>query len=127
MVVICGRNSDDMFFLTRDGDVEITSYDYPERKKGGLYHYAWQGIETNSQEELDAFGRNYTDRLFIRLCDTVFGMVMGKEDTFKSLSCKKVGDQYVVRLELSDETLELELTEMIAVLEQRCRARAEAS
>ena len=122
MVVICGRNSDDMFFLTRDGGIEINHVGFPNRGQGGLYYYAWQGVCADSKEEFDDFGRNYIDRLFIRFCEAVFGIVMGKEETFKSLSCKKVEDRYIARLELSGEILESELTEMVTLLERRCRA-----
>ena len=49
MVVICGRNSDEMFFLTKDGNVEITCVGLSPHKVGGLYHYARQGILADSQ------------------------------------------------------------------------------
>jgi hypothetical protein len=127
MVTICGRNSDDMFFLTRDGNVEITEVGYPKYKPGGLYHYARQSVLADSTDELDAFGRNRTDRLFIRLCDAVFGMMMGKEDSFKSLTCKKDGDGYKVLVQLNVEVngremlseTEGELANVVEVFEQQ--------
>ena len=124
MTTICGRNSDDMFCLTRDGDIEITSTGYPGSKghayhKGSLYYYARQGIEADSKEELDAFGRNITDRLFIRLCECVFGFVMGKEDTFKSLSCRKSDNgKYIARLEMVGMTFEYDLGFMVELIEK---------
>jgi len=137
MTVICGRNSDEMFYLTRDGDVEVTCVGFIHREKsdlfhcvkGGLYWYAWQaiceqrGISDYTEEEFDEFGRNYTDRLFIRFCASVFDQVEWDDNNtnFKSLSCKKKGEQYIARLELTDETLEMELSEMVALLEQRFR------
>ena len=123
MVNICGRNSDDMFFLTRDGNVVITDVGYPGSKgydyrSGTLYYYARQSVQANSNEDVDEFGRNYIDRLFIRLCDAVFGRVMGKEETFVSLSCENTGENYEVRLELTDEILEMGLAEMVALFEK---------
>ena len=125
MVTICGRNSDEMFFLTRDGDIEIIQVGYPKYVHGGLYHYARQSIEADSKEEFDAFGRNYTDRLFIRLCDAVFGYVMGKEDTFKSLSCRKDGERYIARLELTGMTLEYELGFMVDLVTKLSQTKGE--
>ena len=122
MVTICGRNSDDMFYLTRDGDIEITLVGFHPYKIGGLYHYAWQSICAYSKEEFDEFGRNDTDRLFIRFCQAVFNIVPWNwegKNMFKFLSCKKDGDKYIARLELSDETLEMELAEIVVLLEQR--------
>ena len=119
MKTILGWNKDNMFFLTRDGDIEITQYGYPKYEVGGVYHYSRQGVLAETEEELDEFGRNCTDRQFIRLCGFVFGLLMNKENTFQSLSCKKIDDQYIARLELTDETLEMELSEMIPFLAQR--------
>jgi hypothetical protein len=112
MVVICGRNSDDMFFLTRDGDIEITYTD--------VFHYANQCLyEQCITEELDKFGRNYVDKLFIWLCNLVHLLPTVADVDVERLSCKKDGDRYIVRLQLSNETLELELSEMVALLERK--------
>jgi hypothetical protein len=124
MVTICGRNSDELFHLTRDGDVEATYLGFPNARKnvGSLYHYAWQYTCSESKEEFDEFGRNYTDRLFIRFCASAFENVdwdKGENSKFKYLSCKKVGDDYIARLELTDETLEMELGAMVELLERR--------
>ena len=120
MVTICDRNSDEMFFLTRDGDIEITSFGFPDRGQKGIAHYEQQYIHAYSKEELDVYGRNYTDRLFIRFCAVVFDIVLREEITkFRLLSCKKDGDRYIARLELTDEILEMELGEMVTELEQR--------
>ena len=113
MVVICGRNSDDMFFLTRDSDVEITCVGHSPYKVGGLYHYARQGILADSTEELDAFGRNKTDRLFIQICEAVFNFVSWRDgEMLHSLSCKKEGDKYMARVRYNDVDLEMEVVEM---------------
>ena len=126
MVEICGRNSDEMFYLSRDGDIEITFLGFINAhltRNGlyGLYWYARQSICASSKEELDEFGRNHTDRTFILLCDAVFNIAGcdDKNTSFKSLSCKKQGEQYIARLELTDETLEMEMSEMIPVLHRR--------
>jgi hypothetical protein len=116
-------NKDNMFFLTRDGDIEITEYDK-------LFYYGNQCLADGSRvkEEPDVFGRNYTDKLFIQLCIIVHIHLVYAPNTFQSLSCKKVGERYEVRLELlgdqftGDETLEMELSEMVALFEERCRA-----
>jgi hypothetical protein len=84
--------------------------------------YAWQYICSNTKEEFDEFGRNYTDRLFIRFCAAVFDIVdWDKEENskFKTLSCKKNGEGYIAHFELTDETLEMELCAMVELLEQR--------
>ena len=122
MRTIGGWNSENMFFLTRDGDIEITTVGFPDQGQKGLAHYEQQYIRAYSKDEFDEFGRNYTDRLFIRFCAVVFDFVdWGENTTFQSLSCKKVNDQYIARLELSNETLEMELSEMVALLEQRLK------
>jgi len=131
MTTLCGRNSDDMFFLTKTYTVEITTIGYPGNdgypySNESLCHYAWQGIKADSTEELDMFGRNRTDRLFIQMCELVFGLVMGNEDTFKSLSCKKENDHYTAKLELTSETIEMELTEMVKELQHRAAAGVSA-
>jgi len=115
-------NSANMFFLTRDGDIEIHHTD--DEWEYGLFHYANQWADGGHRvKELDRFGRNQTDKMFIHLCACLHGYVVCTDSvTFKALSCKKVGDQYIVRLELADETLEMELSEMVAELETRCKA-----
>ena len=122
MKTIGGWNSENMFFLTRDGDIEITTFGYPKCENGGLYHYYRQGIDVQNLNELDEFGRNRIDRQFIRLCGFVFGYLMNNENTFQSLSCKKVGDQFVARLELTGMTLEYELEFMVELIEKMCSA-----
>jgi hypothetical protein len=112
-----------MFFLTRDGDIEILHSD--DEWEWGLFNYANQCLYEHNciTEELDVFGRNFTDKLFRRLCTLSHIIWVGckKVVSFQSLSCKKVNDQYIARLELSNETLEMELSEMVALLEQRLK------
>jgi len=121
-----GWNADNMFFLTRDGDVEITEVGFPPEKfpdVKGLFYYGNQVLQNHGTKsddpEFDIFGRNRIDRQFIHLCLSVFGLTMDIEDAFISLSCKKVDDKYAVRLQLTDETLEAELPEMIQLVEER--------
>ena len=119
-------NKNNKFFLTRDGDIEILHSD--DRWEWELFHFVDQqhGVRMED-EELDMFGRNYTDKLFIRLCYVVHGYViftLKRSNPFQSLSCKKVGDQYIARLVLSNETLEMELSEMVALLEKRMKEKS---
>ena len=126
MKTIGGLNSENMFFLTRDGDIEITTVGFPKRENGGLYDYARQVIDVRSQEEFDVFGRNLIDRQFIRLCLLVFGYLANKENAFHSLSCKKVDDVYAVVLTLNVEIngrkmlqeTEAELSNMVLLVEE---------
>jgi hypothetical protein len=110
-----GWNANNMFFLTRDGDIEITCV------KKLLFHYANQCLLGNTwkSKDLDDFGRNYYDKTFIRLCIDVYSYVCYEEEKFKSLSCKKTGDEYIVRLEFGEEILEMELVQMAEYLEQK--------
>jgi hypothetical protein len=113
-------NKDNMFFLTRACAIEIPHSD--DEWEHGLFHYANQCSLPGGHlvADLDEFGRNQIDKLFIRLCLIVHIYVMGNDDVkFKRLSCKKIGARYVTRLEFSNETLEMELPEMVALLEQR--------
>ena len=64
------------FLLTRDHIVEVTvlggGFDGGKIDiKGSLFHYANQCLLNNNvapNEEIDEFGRNYLDRMFISLC-----------------------------------------------------------
>ena len=127
MRTIFGWNADNMFFLTRDGDIEITTVGFPksaEPEPGTLYHYANQCLLDRKLDDKDAndeFGRNYTDKMFIRLCETVFVYLTGKEDTFRSLTCRKDGEKYIARLQVTGMTLEYELEFMVELVEKMCR------
>ena len=111
---------DNMFFLTRDGDIEISHSD--DDWEHCLFHYANQVSLPGCHlvEGVDEFGRNRIDRLFIRLCVLIHVYVIcNTEIMFKSLSCKKDGSEYRVHLELNNETLEQSLAEMVSVFERR--------
>jgi len=107
-------NVEKMFFLTKTDGVEISSFEE-------VFNCGNQCLLNPRRPDLefDRFGRNYTDRLFVELCMTIYILFHDEERRFKSLFCKKVGDQYSVRLKLSDEIFEMELSEMIATLAQR--------
>jgi hypothetical protein len=110
-------NKDNIFFLTREEYVEVTAYGHPKLEDGSLYYYScqiWYGYDGISDE----FGRNEIDRQFVLLCNNLFVYFSGQEE-FKSLSCKKIGERYVVRLESSKETLEMGLSEMIDLFDER--------
>jgi len=108
------NNPDTMFFLTKEGDIEIHCSDNDGEWE--LFHYGNQHCELGVQDEIDRFGRNYTDRQFAWLCTLVHVLY---SEVFRLLSCKKIGDSYTVRLELCNETQEMELSEMVKLLEQR--------
>jgi len=120
----CANN---MFFLTRDVDE-----DTPVEIAGavGLYHYGNQCLLDRlltDKEAIDEFGCNYLDKMFIRLCGLIWvietpffiGLMEKEEVAFKSLSCRKDGDRYIVKVVLQDEVVEKELVEMVRFFEGR--------
>jgi len=108
-----GWNAANMFFLTRDvtdtNSHVITSMD-------AVLRYSNQCL-FDMDDELDAFGRNYTDKIFIRLCMLVW-VARHRFMAFKSLSCKKVEGAYIVRLQYDNNVIEMELLEMVRYFEQ---------
>jgi hypothetical protein len=112
---------DNMFFLTRDGNITIRSSG--DDNEWELFHFANQYLVKECFEEgLDEFGRNYTDKLFIRLCFAAyFRFVLNEQQgTFKSLSCKKARDRkYHVTLQWDDKAVMMTLPEMVEWLEKR--------
>ena len=115
-VWIKNRGWDGKFFLlTRDHTVEITETgedDYD--KKGTLFFYANQVSYQKPSEEPDIFGRNYIDQVFIALCGKVQGVVVFSDPpkTFHSLTTRKDGDRYMVRVRYDDVDMEMEVVEM---------------
>jgi hypothetical protein len=109
-------NVEKMFFLTRTDGVEISSFEE-------VFNCANQCLLDTRRPDLefDRFGRNYLDRQFVGLCQVIYIYLLCNQDIFQSLSCKKDGNKYIVRLQLSNETLESELTEMVELIAQRCR------
>jgi hypothetical protein len=122
MVTRFGWNSDNMFFLTRDGDIEILHSD--DDWEWDIFNYANQCLmENRISEKVDVFGRNYIDKLFIRLCLLIhlyWCYVKDHGVAFKLLACNKIDDNYIVRVVFSNETLEMELSEMAVLFEERC-------
>jgi len=130
MFSLFGWNADNMFFLTRDGDIEITEVGMPPKDLPaikGLFYYGNQVLQNNGTKpndpEFDVFGRDRIDRQFIRLCEL---LTCGNEDAFESLSCKKVDDKYIARVQFIDETLEAELLDMITLVEERIKTQVDA-
>jgi len=118
MYEVFGWNQDNMFFLTRDHTVEITTVgggfgDVPIHQEGCLFHYGNQFM-TKSDEIPDKFGRNAIDRMFIALCLQIHIFLIGIIDTvrFHSLTTRKDGDRYMVRVRYDDVDLEMEVVEM---------------
>ena len=114
MIENARRDKNRFFFLTRIDEVEISSF-------REVFNCANQCL-LSCDKEVDEFGRNSLDRMFVRLCHAVYILLLAQEKRFKSLSCKKFGEQYVARLELSDEILEMGLADMTALIEQRCKS-----
>ena len=68
-----------------------------------LYRNRWQG------QGNDRFGRNLLDRAFIALCLEIYTFRLAFE--FKSLTARKDGDRYMVRVRYDDVDLEMEVVE----------------
>ena len=101
------------FLLTRDHTVEITETgedDY--NKKGTLFFYANQ-CAVRPKEEIDEFGRNYLDQMFIGLCVQLRCFICLPEPpkAFHSLTTLKDGDRHMVRVRYDDVDLEMEVVE----------------
>jgi len=125
MRTISGWNADNMFFLTRDGDITILHSDEEESNptlhEPVLFRYSNQvAWERPPKDTIDEFGRNYIDKMFIRLCEIVH--VLAAWHAFKSLSCRKIDDVYIARLEWDDEVIEMELCAMVNDLSQRYKS-----
>jgi len=104
------------FLLTRDHTVEITTVgggygDVGVHEKGCLFHYANQ-VCGKPTEVPDMFGRNYLDQKFIALCMLLHMMIIADKPQFKSLTTRKDGDRYMVRVRYDDVDLEMEVVEM---------------
>ena len=120
-VWIKNRGWDGKFFLlTRDHTVEITTVggdygDVPIAERGSLFFYSNQVLVGKPKEEVDAFGRNYIDQVFIALCGKLHSFVDRPEPNkkaFHSLTTRKDGDRYMVRVRYDDVDLEMEVVEM---------------
>jgi len=120
------------FLLTRDPAVEITTVggghgDVPIAEKGCLFHYANQCLYmnpfNNPSGEIDVFGRNLLDQMFIALCNHFYLFVSCCEPpkAFKSLSTRKEGDRYMVRVQYDDVDLEMEVEEMYNYLTEKLK------
>ena len=111
-------DKNNMFFLTRDGTpvIEITEYDK-------LFYYGNQRLLDGScvRNETDEFGRNYTDKLFIRQCLLVHMCLVYEPERFKSLTCKNVDGIYYAKVELTGDIVEGELSHVVDVFEERCK------
>lgn len=112
-------NKDNMYFVTRGIPVEITSIEE-------VFNYGNQCL-LDRRDEVDQFGRCYLDKMFITLCIFVHfyfdSTTIKSTAMFRSLSCQKEGDNYVVRVQYDDKVLEMELLEMVRHFEQLCDSR----
>jgi hypothetical protein len=89
----------------------------PIAEKGSLFFYGNQvlmGSRPRPLEEVDEFGRNYLDQVFIGLCLhlSIFLYNVDSPKAFHSLTTRKDGDRYMVRLEYDDVVLEMEVEAM---------------
>ena len=104
------------FLLTRDHTVEITKVGggHDGFSENRLFHYGSQGLTCRPVEEIDDYGRNYLDQVFIALCRCVEAFVAFFEPCkdFKLLTTRKEGDKYMVRVQYDDVDLEMEVGEM---------------
>jgi len=111
-------NVEKMFFLTKTDGVEISSFEE-------AFNCGNQALHDPQRPDLefDRFGRNYTDRLFVELCMTIYILFLGEECRFKFLSCKWYARTgiWVARLKLQDEEFVFELNAIIPFLAQRFR------
>ena len=101
------------FLLTRDHPITITIVGggVDGWEKGSLFHYGNQVLNINDRsDEPDDFGRNLIDRSFIALCLTLY--IYAPYVQFKSLTTRKDGDRYMVRVRYDDVDLEMEVVEM---------------
>ena len=120
------------FLLTRDHTVEITTVgggydDVPIHEKGCLFHYANQcSYEIRKiTTDIDKFGRNYLDKMFIALCMYIHCEVYfpTPKKMFKLLTTRKEGDKYIVRVQYDDVDLEMEIEEMYNYFSQKLKEK----
>ena len=111
------------FLLTRDHTLEITTlgggFDGGRIEiQGSLFFYANQVLYNNPIKNPDGvpdmFGRNYLDQLFIALCMQLHIFIVSNlpQMIFKSLTTRKEGDRYLVRVQYDDVDMEMEVEEM---------------
>ena len=103
-----------MFFLSKEEQIEITSYEE-------LFNCANQCL-IDYDVEVDRFGRNKIDMLFVRLCMAIHSLCTAEE--FKSLSCKKDGDVYRTRVEwTAGGSFEYDLEAVVKIVEHLCKTK----
>ena len=114
---------ENLFFLTRTPVVEITTVgggydDVDFYHDGCLYLFADQCVHGTPVP--DRWWRNFIDQQFLKLCSKLytFFICVTPKKTFKSLTTRKEGDKYIVRVQYDDVDLELEVEEMFRHFEQ---------
>ena len=115
-----------LFFLTKTPVVEITVVGDPCDEDadltGSLYHFADQCVRGESVP--DRWGRNYIDQTFVALCARFYVIVTCvKGVVFHSLTTRKEGDKYLVRVRYDDVDLELKLEEMYNYFSQKLKEK----
>ena len=110
-------NPSKFFFLTRNPIVEITTVggnygDVDIYHEGSLFWFGNQRIMGTPTP--DRWGRGHIDQTFVALCIKIYYFmdVFKPQKVFKSLTTRKEGDKYLVRVQYDNEDLEMEVEEM---------------
>ena len=113
---------DGLFFLTQTPVVEITTVGDPCDEDadltGTLYHFADQRVG-NPLTQADRWGRDYIDQCFVTLCDKLYLIATCTGAVFHSLTTRKDGDRYLVRVQCDDVDLEMEVVERRFIILQK--------
>ena len=116
------------FLLTRDHTVEITETGEDDlNKKGTLFFYSNQVAMYHPQKEVDEFGRNYIDQVFMALCIRIYNFITFPvpPKVFHSLTTRKDGDLYFVRVRYDDVDLEMEVVEAFHYFSKLLKSKGE--
>ena len=77
-----------------------------------MFHYGNQVLlGRRARKEVDEFGRDYLDQMFIALCMHLHIFASCPDVKFHSLTARKDGDRYMVRVRYDDVDLEMEVVE----------------
>jgi len=107
-----------LFFLTKMPVVEITTVggghdDVDFFHDGCLYLFGDQCVGNEVEiDGIDRWGRNFTDRAFVAICDKLWLATTVGIIVFHSLTTRQDGDKYLVRICYDDLDLEMEVAEM---------------
>ena len=101
--------------LGGDGDTAEEIY-----REGTAFWYGNQYLVRKQWEtEDDRFGRNRLDCTFIALCLEFYLFHLFPDFDFKSLTARKEGDDYFVRMQYNNVDIEYELTEAFSIIRKQ--------